>query len=110
MNSVETFKRDLISLGTHYGFFYALEILRFGNGTDAINLYKKYDGWNEYSVFEKYKKKALQESKGDAKAASSLFKKYINENLDEFNKLLVKKFQSFRISLIIDSFLCKTPG
>lgn len=100
--SVENFKRDLISLGTHYGFFYALEMLHFGNDTDAMNLYKKYDGWSEYSVFEKYKKKALQESKGDTKLASSLFKKYINEDLDEFNKLLVKKFQSFRISLIID--------
>ncbi len=105
--SIDTFKKDLIALGTHYGFFYALEMLNYGDRTEAMNLYKKYEGWSEYSCFEKYKKKAIQESDGDTKAEAALFKKFTSENHSEFMKILVNKFHTFKLSLIIDPVTMK---
>ena len=54
--SLDTFKKDLIALGTHFNFFYALDIIHWNMPGAAMNLYKKYDGWSEYSCFENIKR------------------------------------------------------
>ncbi len=100
--SLKEFKKDLITLATHFNFYYALDMVRLDGPRIAMDLYRKYDGWSEYSCFEKYKKKALKETQEDEKSAATLFKKYIEDNMPEFMRILVNKFHSFRISLVID--------
>ena len=99
---IDTFKKDLISLGAHFNFYYALEMARWKNPNEAMNLYKKYDGWSEYSYFEKSKKKAIQESGNDEKKALILLNQYIIRDEAEYQQILVKKFHTFKMSLIID--------
>ena len=100
--SLSAFKTDLIALGTHFNYYYALEKLHWGNATEAMNLFKKYDGWSEYSCFEKYKKKAFQEAKGDDKKATALFKQYVDADSITFQRILVNKFHSFKLTLMLD--------
>lgn len=99
---LDKFKKDLISLATHFNFYYALDMAHLDNPSEALNLYKKHDTWSEYSYFEKYKKKAFQEAGGDEKEALALFKKYVKDDDAEFQKILVNRFHTFKMSLIID--------
>lgn len=100
---LETFKKDLIALGTHFNFFYALDRVHIsGSAAEAMDLYKTYNGWSEYSCFEKYKKKALRDANGDENATAKLFKKYVDADNSNLQRMLVNKFHSFKLNLTID--------
>ena len=89
---VSQFKKDLIKLGRHFNYSYALEYVG-KNSRIAIDLYKEYPGWKEYNYFEPYKKSASKAAENDEKLFLCRFYRYVAADYDKFIQLLVKDFK-----------------
>lgn len=83
---VSQFKKDLIKLGRHFNYSYALEYVG-KNSRIAIDLYK------EYNYFEPYKKSASKAAGNDEKLFLRTFYRYVAADYDKFIQLLVKDFK-----------------
>lgn len=94
------FKKDLIKLGRHFNFSYALENLG-KNSKIAFELYKEYSEWKEYNYFEPYKKMALKNAGNDEKSILRAFYRYAASDYESLIHLLVKNFkpQTLQIKL-----------
>lgn len=94
------FKKDLIKLGRHFNFSYALENLG-KNSKIAFELYKEYSEWKEYNYFEPYKKMALKNAGNNEKSILRAFYSYAASDYESLIHLLVKDFkpQTLQIKL-----------
>lgn len=93
-------KKDLIKLGRHFNFSYALENLG-KNSKIAFELYKEYSEWKEYNYFEPYKKMALKNAGNNEKSILRVFYRYAASDYESLIHLLVKDFkpQTLQIKL-----------
>ena len=94
------FKKDLIKLGRHFNFSYALEHLG-KNSRIAFELYKEYPEWKEYNYFEPYKKMARKDAGNDEKSLLRAFYRHVAADYESLIHLLVKDFkpQTLQIKL-----------
>ena len=100
------FKKDLIKLGRHFNFSYALEHLG-KNSRIAFELYKEYPEWKEYNYFEPYKKMARKDAGNDEKSLLRAFYRYVAADYESLIHLLVKDFkpQTLQIKLNRETML-----
>jgi hypothetical protein len=95
------FKKDLIKLGRHFDFSYALENLD-KNSKIAFELYKEYSEWKEYNYFEPYKKMALKNTGNDEKSILRAFYRYAASDYESLFHLLVKDFKPQTLQIKIN--------